>query len=83
MAVSDAPARLRFGVAGRYDRWFNWVEIDENLVLSFAPKLFTTAMMATEMPAAMRPYSVALAALSSFRKAFSVFVMHQSLERQL
>jgi hypothetical protein len=38
-----------------------------NLVLSFPPRPFTAAMMASEMPAAIRPYSMAVAAVSSFK----------------
>jgi hypothetical protein len=33
---------------------------------------FTVAMMTTEMPAAMRPYSIAVAPESSFRNATSL-----------
>jgi hypothetical protein len=44
-------------------------EIDVNLVLGLVPIPLTTAMMATEMPAAMRPYSMAVAPDSSRRNA--------------
>ena len=37
--------------------------------LSFVPTPFTIVMMAIEMPAAIRPYSMAVAAVSSLRKA--------------
>jgi hypothetical protein len=51
-------------------RWLHFNEelIAENLVLSFEPNPFTAAMMASEMPAAIKPYSIAVAALSSFKK---------------
>jgi hypothetical protein len=48
------------------------VEIDENWVFSFVPNPFTTAMMASAMPAAIRPYSIAVAPDSSERN----FVMY-------
>jgi hypothetical protein len=35
--------------------YFSEVLIEVNLVLSFVPSPFTTAMMASEMPAAIRP----------------------------
>ena len=47
--------------------YFNEVLIEENLVLSFTPMPFTTAMMASEIPAAINPYSIAVAADSSAR----------------
>jgi hypothetical protein len=47
--------------------YFNCVEIEENVELSFVPSPFTTLMMAMEMPAAIKPYSMAVAAFSSFK----------------
>jgi hypothetical protein len=47
--------------------YFNEVLIDENLVLSFTPIPFTTAMIASEIPAAINPYSMAVAPDSSAR----------------
>jgi hypothetical protein len=47
--------------------YFNEVLIEENFVLSFAPIPFTTAMMTSEMPAAIKPYSMAVAPDSSAR----------------
>jgi hypothetical protein len=47
--------------------YFNEVLIEENLVLSFTPIPFTTAMIAREMPAAINPYSMAVAPDSSAR----------------
>jgi hypothetical protein len=35
--------------------------IEVNLVLSLVPSPFTIAMIASEMPAAIRPYSMAVA----------------------
>jgi hypothetical protein len=45
--------------------YFNCVEIEEKVVLSFAPTPFTAVMMAIEMPAAISPYSMAVAPDSS------------------
>jgi hypothetical protein len=39
--------------------------IEVNLVFSLVPSPFTVAMMASAMPAAIRPYSIAVAAFSS------------------
>ena len=44
---------------------FNCDEIDENVVLSLVPRPLTTLIMAMEMPAAIRPYSMAVAPDSS------------------
>jgi hypothetical protein len=60
--------RLRcrsFFKRGTVALYFNEVLIAENLVFSLAPMPFTTAMMASEMPAAINPYSIAVAAVSS------------------
>ena len=55
--------------------YLSWVEIEENEVLSLVPSPLTTAMMATEIPAAIRPYSIAVASDSSFKKARSLFIL--------
>jgi hypothetical protein len=39
----------------------SWVETLVNLVLSVVPIALTVAMITTEMPAAIRPYSIAVA----------------------
>ena len=52
--------------------YFNCVDTEENVELSFVPRPFTTAMMATAMPAAIRPYSMAVAADSSFRNTWNL-----------
>jgi len=57
--------------ANRVDNYFNCVEIEENVELSFVPRPFTTVMMAMEIPAAISPYSMAVAPDSSFRNALS------------
>src|SRR5262245_54954963 len=48
------------------------------VVINFEPRPCTTAMMATEMPAAIRPYSMAVAPDSSFTNLIS-FVIVQLL----
>jgi hypothetical protein len=51
--------------------YFSESEMNWNVVLSFEPMALTLAMITTEMPAAMRPYSIAVAPVSSFRNATS------------
>jgi hypothetical protein len=46
-------------------RYFSEVLIDVNLVFSLPPIPFTTAMIASEIPAAINPYSIAVAPVSS------------------
>jgi hypothetical protein len=48
--------------------YFNEVLIDENWVFREEPKPFTTVMMASAIPAAIRPYSIAVAPDSSDKK---------------
>jgi hypothetical protein len=40
--------------------YFNELLIDVNLVLSLVPNPFTAAMIASEIPAAIKPYSIAV-----------------------
>jgi hypothetical protein len=47
--------------------YFNWVEIDPKVVLSLVPMPLTVVMMTIEIPAAISPYSIAVAAFSSLR----------------
>jgi hypothetical protein len=55
--------------------YFTAVETDPNVVFRFVPVPFKTVMIAIAMPDAMRPYSMAVAPDSSFRKAWSCLVM--------
>jgi hypothetical protein len=48
------------------------VERVENVVLRWVPRPVITGMIASVIPEAMRPYSMAVVAESSFRKAMSV-----------
>src|SRR6266702_2092578 len=50
--------------------------IEPNLVFSVLPRLLTTVMMASAMPAAIRPYSMAVAPDSSFTKRAIRFFMN-------
>jgi hypothetical protein len=47
--------------------YFSELLIEVNLVLILVPSPFTTAMIANEMPAAIKPYSIAVAPDSSAR----------------
>lgn len=47
--------------------YFKELLIDVNMPLRFVPNPFTAAMIAIEMPAAISPYSMAVAPLSSAR----------------
>jgi len=57
--------------AGANAGYFSDVETVENVVFRLVPSAATTAMMATAMPAANRPYSIAAAPCSSARKFHS------------
>ena len=48
--------------------YFNCVEMLVKLVLRVEPIEFTAAIITTEMPAAIRPYSIAVAPESSFKR---------------
>ena len=65
-AVSGGFFFVRTASANDY---LSWVEMLVNLVFRVEPRVLTTAMIATEMPAAMRPYSMAVAPDSFFRNA--------------
>ena len=54
--------------------YFSEVLIEVNLLWRLVPRPFTIEMMASEMPAAIRPYSMAVAADSSARNARSIFM---------
>ena len=48
--------------------YFNDVETVEKVEFKLVPRAWTVAMIATAMPAAMRPYSIAVAPASSAKK---------------
>src|SRR4029077_6368904 len=55
--------------------YFNEVETVEKVLFRLVPRAWTVAMIATAMPAAMRPYSIAVAPVSSARKRKTSVVM--------
>src|SRR5437879_5161593 len=57
--------------------YFSEVLIEVNLLFRLVPRPLTTAMIASEMPAAIRPYSIAVAPDSSFTKRASRFFITQ------
>src|SRR5258705_4545052 len=66
MYMADFRAPLR--KAANRTRYFNEVLIDVNLSFRLVPRPLTTAMIASAMPAAIKPYSIAVAPDSSDRK---------------
>jgi hypothetical protein len=52
----------------RTETYFRELLIEVNLSFRFVPRPLTTAMMASEIPAAIRPYSMAVAPDSSEKK---------------
>src|SRR5580698_7236855 len=54
-------------------------ETEVNVVFSLDPRPLVTVIMATAIPAAMRPYSIAVAPVSSLKKAVNFFPMPGSL----
>jgi hypothetical protein len=58
VSIAITAWRAIRGFVGRY---FSDELIAVNLVLSLVPSPLTTAMMASAMPAAIRPYSMAVA----------------------
>ena len=52
--------------------YFSWVETVLNVPLRVVPTEFTEAMITIDIPAAIRPYSIAVAPDSSFRNANNV-----------
>ena len=58
---------------GAPEIYFNELLIEVNFVLSLEPNPFTAVMMAREIPAAIRPYSMAVAAVSSLKNLEIIF----------
>jgi len=67
---------------GLDSRYFSEVLIEPNFNFNDEPRLLTTAMIASAMPAAIRPYSIAVAAVSSARKRRMVCVASPEFQRQ-
>jgi hypothetical protein len=64
-AVAGGFAQIGVDPAG----YLSWVETLLKVLVSWVPRPLTTAMIATEMPAAIRPYSIAVAPESFFKNA--------------
>ena len=60
------------------ESYFIEVETVEKVLFRLVPRAWTVAMIATAMPAAMRPYSMAVAPVSSARKRITSVVMYMS-----
>ena len=58
--------------------YFNEVETVEKVVFKLVPRAWTVAMIATAIPAAIRPYSIAVAPVSFARKRLTSVVMMSS-----
>jgi hypothetical protein len=56
------------------ERYYTAVDIAENVALSLVPIPLMTEMMATAMPAAISPYSMAVAPDSSRKNRVTVFL---------
>jgi hypothetical protein len=52
-------------------RYLSWVEILLKVVLTLVPSVLTARMIAAAMPAAIKPYSIAVAPDSSLRNRIS------------
>jgi hypothetical protein len=61
--------------AGRAIRYLRELFIEVNLVFSLPPMPFTTAIIASEIPAAIRPYSIAVAPDSSAKNLRMTFTI--------
>src|SRR5207237_10739273 len=74
-----APVNGALRIASKTNAYLSAVWTLVKVVFNFEPRPCTTAMIATEIPAAMRPYSMAVAPDSSFTKRLTRFVMCNSL----
>ena len=63
--------------------YFSWLEMLLNVLFSCVPRALTVAMIAIEIPAAMRPYSMAVAPVSSIIKRSTSFLMGSPFLRHL
>jgi len=74
--TQNPPAESRgLWLRNRNVIYFNEVDTVEKVVFRLVPRASTVAMIATAMPAAMRPYSMAVAPVSSARKRKTSVVM--------
>ena len=70
---------LKAAIAVAAIAYFSEELIEVNLAFRLLPRPLTTAMIASEMPAAIRPYSIAVAPDSSFTKREIRFFMGNSI----
>ena len=78
-ATQKTPGRNRgLWLRNGNKNYFIAVETDEKVLFKLVPRAWTVAMIATAMPAAMRPYSIAVAPASSVRKRITSVVMWMS-----
>jgi hypothetical protein len=62
------------------NRYFSAVETDPNVVLRLVPVPLSPAMMATPIPDAIRPYSMAVAPDSSLKKGYQSLTHYPALQ---
>lgn len=62
----------RSWIPAAYGELFSWVEMLSNFALRLVPIPLTVAMITTEIPAAIRPYSIAVAPRLVLRNATSL-----------
>ena len=72
VALIDARRRGRRRIANVFS-YFSEVLIEVNWVFRVVPKPFTTAIIASAMPAAIKPYSIAVAPDSSAKNLFMLY----------
>src|SRR2546430_11680392 len=70
---AKGPGSPRPLLCFRDTAYFRLVEMNWNLVLRVVPMPLTATMITTEIPAAIRPYSMAVAPDSSFTKRATRF----------
>src|SRR4029077_5060126 len=82
-AIRRSSLRREGGRAGTRPRridinYFSELLSDANFELSLPPIPFTLEMITSEIPAAISPYSIAVAPESSARNFFSIFIVAAS-----
>ena len=65
-------AALKYADVVEENAYLSCVETPLKVVLRLVPIAFTLAIMTIEIPAAIRPYSIAVAPDSSFRNAITL-----------
>src|SRR5262245_34805641 len=76
----EKPPKLRVALpTWRIGTYFSAVDTLVKVLFRAVPRLFTTAMIAIEMPAAISPYSIAVAPRSSVRNFLTKILMWRAL----